>query len=333
MYKVENLNQALIKMSKVLVDEGVWRETRGMKCLEIPHPVLICIENPTDRYVTIQERKWNKVLPWMESLWIGLGRNDMELPLRYVKNLSNYSDDGLFMRAGYGPRIRCFNGSCMDYQCNSNIGKGVDQLRYVIMSLQRDPNTRQASMTIHDPIKDDFAMDGSLKITKDTPCTRTIQFMIVDGKLDCTVTMRSNDILWGFSAVNVFNFTFMQEYVATILGLNVGKYYHFVNNFHVYDDKYEIIEKISKLKEEDYPSKFGVWQYSSLKENMFHSLNGLDKCFEEVRDAELSIVSGEKYKVPSHALGKDWVSVFSKYWDKELNVEFYNPYLNELYIK
>ena len=71
---------------------------------------------------------------------------------------------------------------------------------HVIMSLQKDINTRQASITIHDPIKDDFGKDGKLKETKDTPCTRTIQFMVVDGKLDCTVTMRSNDVLWGFSA-------------------------------------------------------------------------------------------------------------------------------------
>lgn len=37
--------------------------------------------------------------------------------------------------------------------------------------------------------------------------------------------MRSNDIIWGASAVNIFNYTFMQEYMATILGLGVGNYF------------------------------------------------------------------------------------------------------------
>lgn len=331
MYEVENLNQALITMSKAIVKEGKWRETRGVKCLEIPHPVLICITNPTDRYVTIEERKWNKILPWMESLWIGLGRNDMELPLRYVKNLGNYSDDGLFMRAGYGPRIRGYNNSYVDYAFNGKYDFGIDQLRYVIMSLQKDINTRQASITIHDPIKDDFGKDGKLKETKDTPCTRTIQFMVVDGKLDCTVTMRSNDVLWGFSAVNVFNFTLMQEYVSAIVGVPVGKYYHFANNLHVYEDKYELVKQISKLKEKDYVSKFGVWEYVNCGGNMFTSINGLDKCLEEVRDAELAIVAGEKYKKPSHVLGQDWVNMFEKHWNKEKEVTFHNLYLNGLY--
>lgn len=37
--------------------------------------------------------------------------------------------------------------------------------------------------------------------------------------------MRSNDIIGGASAVNIFNYTFMQEYMATILGLGVGNYF------------------------------------------------------------------------------------------------------------
>ena len=61
--------------------------------------------------------------------------------------------------------------------------------------------------------------------------------------------MRSNDMIWGASAVNIFNYTFMQEYMAAILGLKVGDYYHFADNFHYYDRHKKMVEQLSKVKE------------------------------------------------------------------------------------
>lgn len=198
MFIAENLNQALLITGRALLEKGVWRETRGYRCLELPHPLLLCITNPTDRYCTIPERKWNKYLGWVESLWLAMGINDMKMPSHYVKNLLSFSDDGKYMRAGYGPRLRGYNGSTKDYKYSTSpAGRcGVDQLKFVIDTLQNEKTSRQACITIHDPIKDDYEWNGTeyvLKKTKDIPCTRTLQFMVVEGKLDCTVTMRSND--------------------------------------------------------------------------------------------------------------------------------------------
>jgi hypothetical protein len=104
--KAENLNEAFIALSRALVNSGVNVTRRGFQCREIPSAVLIEITNPIDRYVRIPERKWNKTLGWIESLWIARGDNCLDMPAAYVKNLKTFSDDGEFMRAGYGPRIR-----------------------------------------------------------------------------------------------------------------------------------------------------------------------------------------------------------------------------------
>jgi hypothetical protein len=53
--------------------------------------------------------------------------------------------------------------------------------------------------------------------------------------LDMTVTNRSNDMVWGMLGANYVHFTFLQEYIAGCLGVEVGKYHHFTNNLHVYD--------------------------------------------------------------------------------------------------
>lgn len=63
-----------------------------------------------------------------------------------------------------------------------------------------------------------------------------------DGKkfLDMTVTNRSNDLIWGMLGANVVHFSFLQEYMAARLGVEVGRYHHFSNNLHIY-------EKIAKM--------------------------------------------------------------------------------------
>lgn len=52
--------------------------------------------------------------------------------------------------------------------------------------------------------------------------------------LDMTVTNRSNDMIWGMLGANVVHFSFLQEYVACALGVEVGVYNQFTNNLHVY---------------------------------------------------------------------------------------------------
>jgi hypothetical protein len=58
---------------------------------------------------------------------------------------------------------------------------------------------------------------------------------VVTGKfLDMTVTNRSNDMIWGLLGANVVHFSFLLEYMAAHLGVDIGKYHHFSNNVHVY---------------------------------------------------------------------------------------------------
>lgn len=52
--------------------------------------------------------------------------------------------------------------------------------------------------------------------------------------LDMTVTNRSNDLVWGMLGANYVHFTFLQEYMAARLGVEVGRYHHFSNNLHAY---------------------------------------------------------------------------------------------------
>lgn len=290
------INSFLIGVSRLLREEGVRRETRGNVCYELPEPALLKITNPRAREVTIPERKWNRTLPYAESLWIASGRNDMAFIKHYLPGMMDFSDDGIYMRGGYGPRYRDYNGERVDYQIESvNVRQegSVDQLRYVIECFKADKDTRRAVMNFGDPMKDDFDEEGKLKITKDIPCTRELHFLkqTESDKLDLIVRMRSNDLIWGASAVNIFNYTFMQEYVAAILGMEVGNYYHFADNLHYYTRHEKLVRDLSEIAgAEENPVSF---------EMTFRSLVEFDALLTKLSKEELAMRKNIKEYKPT----------------------------------
>lgn len=328
-YQFKGINSALQTLCREILDKGVWRETRGFKCLEFPEPVLIKITDPTSRWCTIKERKWNYIIPYAESLWLALGYNNLDdLPGYYVKSIYDYSDDGHTWRAGYGSRMRRFNNSIEDYKEGKNYkyeGYTVDQYKFVEESFKRDIHTRQAGITIHDVIKDDFDVEGNIKKTKDTPCTRTLHFqMSPDKKLNFTTTMRSNDGIFGFSAINMFNFSFMQEYWSSILNIPVGEYYHFANNFHIYENKLDMVIQIAEASE----YKDEGFTY----DKKFKSLFEFDNMCKILEKAEEDYRIGNFY-IPEEFddFFADWAKVFiyknCKMLGKDFNMTFVNPIL------
>lgn len=325
------INSFITGMAKILLDHGVERKTRGKVCWELPEPAIIKITNPLSRWVTIPVRHWNVYLPYAESLWLARGRNDLEFIEFYLNRMADFSDDRKFIRGGYGPRFRCFNGNALDYQKGDSNDLSnfqmleADQYRYVIEKFKQDPYTRQGIITVGDPAKDCFEINGGIKNTKDLPCTRLLQFMreSSSSKLNLTVYMRSNDFIWGASAVNIFNYTFMQEYFARILGLEVGSYYHVANNIHYYDVHRELVEKLAAITEvsDDY------FLYSK----SFNSLNEFDDRVNKLGDWEKKIRLGE-VSTPED-FGDDFFNDWAKVLFFKKNkkpVIFTNPILNKL---
>src|SRR4029078_12597498 len=117
------------------------------------------------------------------------GRNDLDFIRYFLPRAVDFSDDGVTWRAGYGPRLR-------DY------GPGIDQIEFVVNELRANPNSRRAVLSLLDP-----GEDSTFPIkTNDFPCTQSLSFMERDGKLDLTVFIRSNDLIWGWSHINLFEF-------------------------------------------------------------------------------------------------------------------------------
>ena len=139
----------------------------------------------------------------------------------------------------YGKIPEIWKRMANDYNLvNSNYGyqwKRENQLDNIIAMLKTNPKTRQAAISIYDAKEINYG-----NYTHDTPCTYAVQFTILNNKLNMCVTMRSNDLWYGFCN-DQYCFSQLQIMVAEKLAIPVGTYYHFAHNLHLYNN---IIEKV-----------------------------------------------------------------------------------------
>jgi len=122
-----------------------------------------------------------------------------------------------------------------DNLVNSNYGYQWNrgkQIEYIVSELTRNPFSRRAVITIYDGKEHkEYAFD--------TPCTLNIVFNITYGKLNMSVLMRSNDLVYGFCN-DQYCFSKLQELIANKLGVPIGWYYHHVNDLHIYEKHFNL---------------------------------------------------------------------------------------------
>ena len=207
----ETANEAYEYMHNEIITNGV--EFAGTKAL---FNIGFTIENPTNKVITNKERNWNQEYAAAEWAWYLSGDPR-------IKTLGElYGKIPAIWK-----RMADSNG-----EVNSNYGyqwKRNNQLENVINMLKKNPDTRQAAISIY---------DGKTihQYAHDTPCTYAVQFTIVQSKLYMSVYMRSNDLWYGFCN-DQYQFASLQEMVAERLSLPVGTYYHHAHNLHLYNDK------------------------------------------------------------------------------------------------
>ena len=218
-YTFNNVNEALPALLRDAMAYGDEVGSRlGERTMELTH-VGITLTQPWQRELVLPSRKANVAAQIVETAWVLAGRNDIATLLPYLPRAADFSDDGRTWRAGYGPRLRSYaDGTC----------EGVDQLGYIVDTLRSSPGSRQAVATIWDPRVDNTP-------GKDRACNNWLHFLARKGKLDLLVGIRSNDAMWGWSGINAFEWSALQEIVAGMIGHQVGKLSFAIGSFHVYD--------------------------------------------------------------------------------------------------
>ena len=206
-----NANEAFEYFYKTISKHGTkFADTRAM------FNVGFTIMKPEVRIIIDDKRKWNKDYAEAEWQWYLSGDRSISklgelygtVPMIWQRMADNQGN----VNSNYG----------WQWQRNDQIGE-------VINILKNYRETRQACISIYDGKEID-------KYTYDTPCTYAIQFTIVHNRLNMCVTMRSNDLWYGFCN-DQYQFSKLQELICKETGLDMGTYYHFAHNLHIYTDK------------------------------------------------------------------------------------------------
>lgn len=245
-----NISNVLYDTAKIIADGGSDPiAVRGYTTKELLF-YRATITRPTERVCMYDARKGNIFAQIAETIWTLAGSNELDWLQHYIPQCYNWSDDGATWRAGYGPRLREWPTY---YWRDEHPGIGwmrgsTDQIIKVLDKLQGDPNTRQAVISLWNPAED--WVSGS----KDYPCNNWLHFIIRDGKLHLNVVVRSNDLIYGFSHIDFFLWSVLQQYIASWLDIDVGTMVWNVTSMHVYERHYSMVDEIVlEGRRESYP--------------------------------------------------------------------------------
>lgn len=195
-----------MQMCKLLACQKV--NIRGIKCREsISDRVVVDMNEP---FVRHSGRKISESFRYAEAYWILSGDNRVLGIERFAPSIAYFSDNGVVFQGAYGPKV-------------------TEQLRYVIESIEKDGNTRQAVLNI---------WRENPRDSKDIPCTLNLQFLLRDSELHCIANMRSSDVWLGLP-YDIFNFTCIANYVRLSLMLdeqpNLGSLTINMGSSHLYE--------------------------------------------------------------------------------------------------
>lgn len=223
---------------RALTQSNAWRETirlltsptgvvvaspRGMRVAELDERFSVRISAPQAGFVDVAGRDLNYAILAAEGASLVGQTSIPEAIVDRVQAFAKFTDDGVFWGA-YGPRI-------------------AGDLGQVVSLLKRDPDTRQAVLTLYD------AGHDLNRDVRDVPCTVAIQFFVRDRWLgpepedrapclDMWVVMRSNDAWLGLP-YDLGQFSLLQGAVAASIGARVGTYTHSAGSMHLYERDWE----------------------------------------------------------------------------------------------
>lgn len=215
---VDNVNEALPEALWYLRTAGVESPSRNGPVIVAPGPFLTVYRKPEQRVLFSPYRDANPFFHFFESLWMLAGRNDVAYVEKFSPRMRDFSDDGLSLNGAYGYRWR---------------KRWFDQIKNVVEHLKKNPSSRREVLTMW------TAGDLVDESSKDLPCNTQIYVDIREGVLNITVCNRSNDMWWGAYGANVVHMSFLQEFLARAIGVDVGVYIQFSNNFHIYTEMYD----------------------------------------------------------------------------------------------
>jgi len=110
---------------------------------------------------------------------------------------------------------------------------GVDQIRFILDEIRRNPNSRRLIVSGWNP-------EEQARVAL-PPCHTLFQFYVQGGKLSCQLYQRSADIFLGVP-FNIASYALLTHMIAQVSGLGVGDFVHTMGDAHIYVNHREQVD-------------------------------------------------------------------------------------------
>ena len=228
--------------------------------------------------LTTKKMHWKSLLH--EVLWYLSGENHIRNLRKHTKIWDAWADDEGNLETAYGYYWRKFPSAQKNKEGKWEV-REVDQIKYVIEQLKKNPYSRRLVVTAWEP--------GNATTSKLPPCHYSFAFNVSDGKLNCHLTQRSGDIALGIP-FNLAAYSILTQIIAQETGLSLGYFAHTIIDAHIYvADKGTEMEKYDHLE--------GLKEQLKRKPLPLPKLIIADKPIDELTFDDFELV-GYKYQDP-----------------------------------
>jgi thymidylate synthase len=163
--------------------------------------------------------------------WLGISEDDLN---KYYESFFAPTKKAKVSYT-YGERLFRYTLAHVPKKWKSEVFLAINQIEYVIKKLREVPHTRRAIAITWKPEVD-------IK-SRSPPCLTQITWNVKNNRLYQTAVFRSQDI-FGAWVMNAFALRKLQKYVGEKIGKSVGSLTIISNSAHVYEDKWELAEKL-----------------------------------------------------------------------------------------
>jgi dihydrofolate reductase / thymidylate synthase len=232
-----------LNLLKKVLNEGIETDSRNSKVLSLFGERMIFDLSKDFPLLTTKKVGYKTVL--RELLWfINGSTSNQELVNKNVHIWSlNSSKEFLESRnldyeegdlgPVYGFQWRHFGAEYKDFNTDYN-EKGIDQLKYIINLIKKDPTSRRIIMSSWNPVDLDKMVLP--------PCHVLCQFNVdlKNNHLNCQLYQRSGDMFLGVP-FNIASYAFLTCIIAKLTGYQPGKLIHILGDTHIYDSHIESV--------------------------------------------------------------------------------------------
>jgi thymidylate synthase len=172
--------------------------------------------------LTTKKMQWPSIL--RELLWYLSGEDHIRNLRRHTKIWDAWADEDGRLDTAYGYYWRRFPSATRDAAGQWRV-REVDQIRYVIDTLKRDPTSRRLVVSAWEP--------GNATTSRLPPCHYTFAFHAAGGRLNCHLSQRSGDVALGIP-FNMAAYAALTQMIAREVGLVPGRFAHSIVDAHIY---------------------------------------------------------------------------------------------------